>query len=63
MGENIQMKRENIISLILIAVIIGFVLPKPISTIVSLIILVPTVIYIIIDIVKNGNKWENTLGK
>lgn len=52
------MKKENIILLIAIAVILGFILPKPINTVVSLMILVPTTIYLIVDTVKSGNKWK-----
>jgi len=33
--------------------------PKPINVVISLFILVPLVIYLIVDIVKNGNRWKD----
>lgn len=35
---------------------LALVLPKPIGTVVSLVILIPVVIYLIVDIIKNGNR-------
>lgn len=53
------MKKNGILLLIAVAVIIGLIFPKPISTILELIILIPISIYLIIDIVKNGNKFND----
>lgn len=52
------MKKEIILLLISVAVILECVLPKPINTVVSLVILVPSTIWLIIDIIKNGNRWK-----
>lgn len=52
------MKKEITLLLITVAVIFGFVLPEPINTVVTLIILVPTVIYLTVDIIRNGNRWK-----
>ncbi|MDD3361082.1 MAG: hypothetical protein PHW34_05345 [Hespellia sp.] len=49
------MKKDSILLFIAIAVLLGNVLPNPINTIVSLIILVPIVVYLVVDIIKNGN--------
>ena len=52
------MKKEVVSLLIAVTVILGFILPKPVNTVVSLLILVPTAIYLIVDIIKNGNSWK-----
>ncbi len=52
------MKKQFILLLISIAVILALVLPKPMGTIIPLIILVLTVIYLIVDISRNGNSWK-----
>lgn len=52
------MKKELILLLIAIAVILALVLLKPIGTVIPLIILVLVVAYLIVDIIKNGNNWE-----
>ena len=52
------MKKDTILILIAVAVIFASVLPKPIGTVLTLIILVPVVIYLIADIIKNGNREE-----
>lgn len=56
--EVMRMKKDTILILILIAVaaILALVLPKPAGMIIPLIILIPVVIYLIVDIIKNGNK-------
>lgn len=54
----ISMKKQFILLLISIAVILALVLPKPMGTIIPLIILVLTVIYLIVDITMNGNSWK-----
>ena len=56
--EGISMKKEVVSLLIAVTVILGFILPKPVNTVVSLLILVPTAIYLIVDIIKNGNSWK-----
>ncbi len=52
------MKKQFILLLISVAVILALVLPKPMGTIIPLIILVLTVIYLIFDIIRNGNSWK-----
>lgn len=52
------MKKQFILLLISIAVMVALVLPKPMGTIIPLIILVLTVIYLIVDIIRNGNNWK-----
>lgn len=54
----ISMKKQFILLLISIAVILALVLPKPMGTIIPLTILVLTVIYLIFDIIRNGNNWK-----
>lgn len=54
----ISMKKQFILLLISVAVILALVLPKPMGTIIPLIILVLTVIYLIFDIIRNGNSWK-----
>ncbi len=56
--EMMRMKKDTILILIAVAVIFASVLPKPIGTVLLLIILVPVVIYLIVDIIKNGNREE-----
>ena len=51
-----KMKKNTILILIAIAAILALVLPKPAGMIIPLIILIPVVIYLIVDIIKNGNK-------
>lgn len=41
--------------MIAIATILALVLSKPAGTIIPFIILIPVVIYLIVDIIKNGN--------
>lgn len=50
------MKKDTILILIAIAAILALILPKPAGTVIPLIILIPVVIYLITDIIKNGNK-------
>lgn len=54
--EVMRMKKDTILILIAVAAILALVLPKPTGMIISLIILIPVVIYLIVDIIKNGNK-------
>lgn len=53
------MKKFIVLWLIAVAVILELILPKPLGTVIPLIILVPVVIYIVIDIIKNGIQWKN----
>ncbi len=50
------MKKAIIFLLMVLEGMLVIVLPKPINTIVPLFILVPLVVFIIIDAFKNGNK-------
>lgn len=50
------MKKDAVLILIAVAAILALVLPKPAGMIIPLIILIPVVIYLIVDIIKNGNK-------
>ncbi len=50
------MNKDTILILIAVATILALILPKPIGTVLPLIILVPVVIYLIVDIIKNGNR-------
>lgn len=55
------MKKDTILILIAVAAILALVLPKPAGMIIPLMILIPVVIYLIVDIIKNGNndkKWK-----
>ena len=54
--EVMRMNKDTILIMIAAAVILTLALPKPVGTVLSLIILVPVVIYLIVDIVKNGNR-------
>ena len=54
--EVMRMNKDTILIMIEAAVILTLALPKPVGTVLSLIILVPVVIYLIVDIVKNGNR-------
>ncbi len=56
--EVIYMKKEVVLWLIVIAVILELMLPEPVGTIIPLIILVPVFIYLIVDIIKNGIRWK-----
>ncbi len=49
------MKKDITLILITVAAILALVLPKPVGTVIPLIILIPVVIYLIVDIIKNGN--------
>lgn len=51
------MKKNAIIALLAIVSILVSNLPKPINTVISLLILVPLIIYLIVHIVRYGNKW------
>lgn len=53
------MNRTVVSILFLIVSMLAQFLPKPINVVISLSILVPLVIYIIVDIIKNGNKWKD----
>lgn len=53
------MKKTVVFILLVIASMLAFILPKPIKTVIPLFLLVPLVIYLIVDIVKNGNKWKD----
>lgn len=52
------MKKEVVFWLIMIAVILELMLSKRAGTIIPLIILVPVSLYLIVDIIENGIKWE-----
>lgn len=52
------MKRTVVLILLAIASMLALILPKPINAVIPLFLLVPLVIYLIVDIVKNGNKWK-----
>ena len=54
--EVMRMKKDTILILIAVAAILALVLPKLAGTVIPLIILIPVVIYLIVDIIKNGNK-------
>lgn len=56
--EIIYMKKEVVLWLIVIAVILELMLSEPAGTIIPLIILVPVFIYLIVDIIKNGIRWK-----
>lgn len=51
------MKKNVIFALLVIVSILASNLPKPINVVISLLILVPLIIYLIVNIVKYGNKW------
>ena len=53
--EVMRMKKDTILILIAVAAILALV-SKPAGMIIPLIILIPVVIYLIVDIIKNGNK-------
>lgn len=57
-AEVISMKRDFVLLLISIAVIVALVLPKPMGTIIPLVILLSVVVYLIVDIIRNGNDWK-----
>lgn len=50
------MKKTLILVLLATTSILGLILHQPIKIVVSLLILIPLIIYVIIDIVKYGNK-------
>nr|WP_294468907.1 hypothetical protein [uncultured Sellimonas sp.] len=52
------MKKEVVFWLIMIAVILELMLSERAGTIIPLIILVPVSLYLIVDIIENGIKWE-----
>ena len=54
--EVMRMKKGTILILIAVAVMLALVLPKPAGTVIPLIILIPVVVYLIVDIIKNGNR-------
>lgn len=54
--EVMRMKKDTILILIAVAAILALVLPKPAGMIIPLIILISVVIYLIVDIIKKGNK-------
>lgn len=54
--EVMRMKKDTILILIAVAVMLALVLPKPAGTVIPLIILIPVVVYLIVDIIKNGNR-------
>lgn len=54
--EVMRMKKDTILILIAVAVMLALVLPKPVGTVIPLIILIPVVVYLIVDIIKNGNR-------
>ena len=49
------MKRDTTLILIAVAAILALVLPKPAGTVLPLIILVPVVVYLLADLIRNGN--------
>ena len=53
------MNKTVVCILLFIASMLAQFLPKPINVVISLFILVPLVIYIIVNIIKNGNKWKD----
>lgn len=50
------MKKDAIFILIAVAAILSLILSKPERTVIPLILLIPVVIFLIVDIIKNGNK-------
>ena len=54
--EVMKMKKDTILILIAVAVMLALVLPKPAGTVIPHIILIPVVVYLIVDIIKNGNR-------
>lgn len=52
-------KKEIIMIIIILGGLAGTLLPKPYSTIISLVLLIPCIIYLLADIFKNGNRWED----
>lgn len=50
------MKRRVILLLIAAAALSNLILPSPFNTIVSLLIVVPTLVYLAADIIRNGNR-------
>lgn len=54
--EMMRMKKDAILILISVAAVLASVLPKSVGTVLLLIILVPVVIHLIVDIIKNGNR-------
>ncbi len=50
------MKKIVILVLLATTSILDLILPQPIKIVVSLLILIPLIIYVIVDIVKYGNK-------
>lgn len=53
--EEMRMKRDTTLILIAVAAILALVLPKPAGTVLPLIILVPVVVYLLADLIRNGN--------
>ena len=54
--EEMWMKKTVILVLLATLSILGLILPQPVKTVISLLILIPLIIYVIADIVKYGNK-------
>lgn len=54
--EVIEMKKNIILILIAIASLLAWILPQPMGMYMPLIILTLVIIYLLIDIIKNGNK-------
>lgn len=52
------MKKDAILILIAVAAILALVLPKPAGTVLPLIILIPVVIFLVVDIIKHGNNGQ-----
>lgn len=52
------MKRGILLLLIFIAAVLALVLPKPMGTMIPLVILAVVVVYLIVDIIRNGNSWK-----
>lgn len=54
--EVIEMKKNIILILIAIASLLAWILPQPMGMYMPLILLTLVIIYLLIDIIKNGNK-------
>ncbi len=51
------MKKNVVFTLLVISSIMALILPKPINAVIPLLILIPLIIYLIVNIVKYGKKW------
>jgi len=55
------MKKTVILVLLATLSILGLILHQPIKIVISLLILIPLIIYVIVDIVKYGNNYMTLL--